>query len=57
MRVWRRGGANPIGDAPVDIRADNIVVDLGDAKVRLRYVNCPFAPFLGSADQNVCAGL
>ena len=23
---------------------------------RLRYVNCPFAPFLGSSEQNVCQG-
>ncbi len=46
-----------IGNAPVAIRADNIVVDLGDAQVRLRYVNCPFAPFLDTTAQNVCAGL
>jgi hypothetical protein len=25
--------------------------------VRLRYVNCPFAPFLDTAAQNVCEGL
>jgi uncharacterized protein GlcG (DUF336 family) len=49
------GGA--LGNAPVALRADNIVVDLGDAKVRLRYIGCPFAPFIGSSDQNVCAGL
>ena len=46
-----------IGNAPKDIRADNVVVDLGNAQVRLRYVNCPFAPFLDTADQNVCEGL
>lgn len=46
-----------IGNAPLSIRADNIVVNLGDAQVRLRYVNCPFAPFLDTSDQNVCAGL
>ncbi len=46
-----------LGNAPLDMRADNILVDLGDAKARLRYVNCPFAPFLGRTDQNVCAGL
>ncbi len=46
-----------IGNAPLAIRADNIVVDLGDAQVRLRYVNCPFAPFLNDPAQNVCAGL
>ncbi|OYY91989.1 MAG: hypothetical protein B7Y45_00400 [Sphingomonas sp. 28-66-16] len=46
-----------IGNAPAAIRADQIVVDLGNAQVRLRYVNCPFAPFLDTAAQNVCAGL
>jgi hypothetical protein len=53
------GGARVggIGNAPVEIRADRIVVDLGDAGVRLRYVSCPFAPFLDSAQQNVCDGL
>jgi uncharacterized protein GlcG (DUF336 family) len=53
------GGARVggIGNAPVEIRADRIVVDLGDADVRLRYVSCPFAPFLDSAQQNVCDGL
>lgn len=45
-----------IGNAPVGIRADNIVVAVGTG-VRLRYVNCPFAPFLDTADQNVCQGL
>jgi hypothetical protein len=34
------------------------VVTLGDgATARLRYVNCPFAPFVGSTAQNVCQGL
>ncbi|UZW57581.1 heme-binding protein [Sphingobium sp. JS3065] len=46
-----------IGNAPAAIRSDQIVVDLGNASVRLRYVNCPFAPFLDSGSQNVCAGL
>jgi uncharacterized protein GlcG (DUF336 family) len=46
-----------INNAPVDIRSDRIVVDLGDAKVRLRFINCPFAPFLDTSDQNVCEGL
>ncbi|WP_406568365.1 heme-binding protein [Alterisphingorhabdus coralli] len=46
-----------IGNAPPEIRADRIVVDLGDARVRLRYINCPFAPFLDTAQQNVCEGL
>ncbi|MBD3728249.1 MAG: heme-binding protein [Sphingomonadales bacterium] len=46
-----------IGNAPVGIRADNIVVDVSGRKVRLRYVSCPFAPFLDSSEQNVCQGL
>ena len=46
-----------IGNAPAAIRADRIVVDLGSKSVRLRYVSCPFAPFLDSSSQNVCQGL
>jgi len=46
-----------IGNAPREIRADRIVVQVGSRQVRLRYVNCPFAPFLDSAAQNVCEGL
>lgn len=45
-----------INNAPNDIRADRIVVDLGNRQVRLRYVNCPFTPFLDSDEQNVCQG-
>lgn len=53
------GGARigGIGNAAPAIRSDRIVVDLGDAQVRLRYVGCPFAPFLDTAAQNVCEGL
>ena len=47
--------AGTIGNAPIDIRADKIVIPVG-AGVRLRYVNCPFAPFLDSNEQNVCEG-
>ena len=46
-----------IGNAPRDIRADRIVVQVGGRQVRLRYVNCPFAPFLDDPTQNVCEGL
>jgi uncharacterized protein GlcG (DUF336 family) len=46
-----------IGNAPVGIRADNIVVQVNGSSVRLRYVNCPFAPFLDTSEQNVCQGL
>ncbi len=51
----RIGGG--IGNAPSAIRADRIVVQVGSRQVRLRYVGCPFAPFLDSASQNVCQGL
>jgi uncharacterized protein GlcG (DUF336 family) len=44
-----------IGNAPVAMRADQLVI--APAGVRLRYINCPFAPFLDTATQNVCAGL
>ncbi|MFC4294746.1 heme-binding protein [Novosphingobium tardum] len=52
------GGARvgSIGNAPKAIRADTIVVNVGDG-VRLRYVNCPFAPFLDTSTQNACEGL
>lgn len=46
-----------IGNAPVSIRADQILVDVIGRQVRLRYVNCPFAPFLDDPAQNVCEGL
>jgi uncharacterized protein GlcG (DUF336 family) len=46
-----------IGNAPREIRADRIVVQVGGRQVRLRYVNCPFAPFLDDPAQNVCEGL
>ena len=44
-----------IGNADPAIRADKIVVNVGEG-VRLRYISCPFAPFLGTTDQNVCQG-
>jgi uncharacterized protein GlcG (DUF336 family) len=44
------GGA--LGNAPRPIRADTIQA----RGVNLRYVSCPFAPFLDSEDQNVCEG-
>lgn len=44
-----------LGEAPAAMRADQVVVPVG-AGVRLRYVNCPVAPFLDSNEQNVCAG-
>lgn len=46
-----------IGNAPASIRADRIQVNVNGRLVRLRYVSCPFAPFLDTAQQNVCEGL
>jgi uncharacterized protein GlcG (DUF336 family) len=48
--------AGSISNAPPAMRADQVVIGVG-AGVRLRYVNCPFAPFLDTAEQNVCQGL
>ena len=46
-----------VGNAPNAIRADRVVVNVGSARVRLRYISCPFAPFLDTNTQNVCEGL
>lgn len=46
-----------VGNAAADRRADRVVVNLGNAQVRLRYVSCPFSPFLDTNTQNVCEGL
>jgi uncharacterized protein GlcG (DUF336 family) len=54
-------GHSGIGDeslgfnAPLNLRADEL--ELAEANARLRYVNCPEAPFIGSNEQNVCDGL
>lgn len=45
-----------IGNADPAIRADRIVIPVG-AGVRLRYVNCPFNPFVDTNEQNVCQGI
>lgn len=47
---------NGIGNAPMSIRSDQLVVQIRGAGVRLRYVGCPFAPFLDTSVQNVCQG-
>ena len=49
---------NGVGHAPPEKRADRIEVQVtNERRVRLRYVNCPFAPFLDTNDQNVCQGI
>ena len=45
-----------LGNADPARRSDQIVLQIGAVAARLRYVNCPFAPFLGTSDQNVCQG-
>jgi uncharacterized protein GlcG (DUF336 family) len=42
-----------VGNAPPTIRADTLT----PGGVRLRYVNCPYQPFLNSSVQNACTGL
>ncbi|MEO8675734.1 MAG: heme-binding protein [Casimicrobiaceae bacterium] len=46
---------NGIAHAPAAIRADTIAPQ--GTGTRLRYVNCPQAPFNDSTEQNVCAGI
>lgn len=46
---------NGLGNAPPAARADRVIPP--GTNTRLRYVNCPFAPFLDTAAQNVCEGL
>ena len=45
-----------LGNALPARRSDQIVLQVGAVAARLRYVNCPFAPFLGTTEQNVCEG-
>jgi len=47
------GGSGAPGNAPRAIRADTLV----PSGARLRYVNCPQAPFLDSTEQSPCGGL
>ena len=47
-----------IGLPPAAIRTDQLQVKASSgALVRLRFVNCPFAPFVDTAEQNVCQAL
>ncbi len=55
----RRAGLrlrNGLGHAPEAIRSDQIVPIGGDGS-RLRYVSCPFTPFIASTIQNACETL
>jgi uncharacterized protein GlcG (DUF336 family) len=44
------------GNADPARRSDRILLEVGAVSARLRYINCPFAPFLGTSEQNVCEG-
>ena len=50
----RLGGS--IGLPPAGMRSDQVQVMVSGMPVRLRFVGCPFAPFLDSAENNVCQG-
>ena len=50
----RLGGS--IGNADPNIRSDRIEIPTGNTTTRLRYVLCPFNPFIGTNEQNVCQG-
>jgi uncharacterized protein GlcG (DUF336 family) len=50
----RLGGA--IQNADPSIRSDRIQIPTGNTTTRLRYVLCPFNPFVGTNEQNVCDG-
>ena len=45
-----------VGLPPAALRSDQVVVPQAGG-VRLRFVGCPFAPFLDTSQQNVCQGL
>ena len=46
-----------LSNAPLARRSDTVQVNVAGSLVRLRFVGCPFAPFVGTSDQNVCQGL
>jgi len=49
------GSGAILGNAPTGMRADTLATGQLAAN-RLRYIQCPQNPFIGSADNNVCAG-
>lgn len=44
-----------VNNAPADIRADQL--EIPGEESRLRYVNCPQVPFIGSNETEVCNGI
>jgi uncharacterized protein GlcG (DUF336 family) len=55
LGLFNASGRVGVGNAPLAMRADQLLVGPAPAQ-RLLYVNCPFAPFLDTSDQNVCQG-
>ncbi|WP_417501566.1 heme-binding protein [Marinobacter sp.] len=51
-RAGARLSVNPINNAPEHMRADTLTPQ----GTRLRYIQCPQAPFLGSDEQQPCTG-
>ncbi|NQY87905.1 MAG: heme-binding protein [Colwellia sp.] len=47
--------ASGLNNAPVLIRADKI--DIPNQSIRLRFVNCPQAPFINTTETEVCNGI
>ncbi len=45
-----------LGNADPSIRSDNIIIPVNGEDIRLRFVNCPFSPFIDSDEQNPCQG-
>ncbi|PEQ10669.1 hypothetical protein B2G71_21015 [Novosphingobium sp. PC22D] len=41
---------------PLAIRSDKIVIPAGSGSQQLTFIACPFAPFIGTSEQNVCQG-
>lgn len=41
---------------PLGIRSDQIVIPAGSGQQQLTFIACPFAPFIGTPEQNVCQG-
>jgi uncharacterized protein GlcG (DUF336 family) len=48
--------AGTISEAPAAIRSDQINIVINGNSVNLRYVNCPFGPFLDNSEQTPCSG-
>jgi uncharacterized protein GlcG (DUF336 family) len=55
LGVFNASSRVSLSEADPSIRADQLLVGPAPAQ-RLLYVNCPFAPFLDTSDQNVCQG-